>query len=243
MFQALVNQVTARVDLDEVRQRFAEATCRTLADLEYGRITSNGRCRMLLGQRGAGKTHLLKALEEAARDHSANIMVVHIDCEVGPTLTPVEHIAQSLHMEKEWEACQDEDHAHTQRDALKRFEKLLSARRSRVFLVCDEVQNYYKAACANGKYAVRQLAYIGDSWQGNIFCVLCGSVPHLRELLCGKLPAHLKDTYTHYQGVDLNDTKFCPRLLPPLVKKDTGETADDKETTMDNAETTCDVKV
>jgi len=62
LISRLLLDVKDRIYLDETREEFSNIECAVLADLAMGSISSNGRCRVLLGRKDVGKTLLLKTL-------------------------------------------------------------------------------------------------------------------------------------------------------------------------------------
>lgn len=203
--------------LDESRTQFCKTVCKKIEQLQDGQLYKRTHFhRLLLGRKNVGKTSLLDLLQEAVAKYTT-VKIVFITYE-NPTDSelPLDYVADALDLCSEWDTIK---RAHKTMNHVKAFHTLLREKGIKVFVVVDEVQNVYGAACKNGEAIIGQLGAIGGCSLGVSYWVLSGSSTHLRELVTAKLP-YPNPRFPNYKCLDLNGTKFQPVFIYPLYTKE-----------------------
>jgi len=203
------------VILSQDRTVFLQRASLTLWELVRGALVGRNRfCVLLLGRKAVGKTFLLETLCNVVytTPFFKDVLVISLSIESGNLdRTPLEEIAFRLSLTY-----------HNVQNLFELVTKKLQNRNKKVFLVLDKFQNAYKSVCVNGKQIISEIAQIGGSQLGLIYCIIIGSGSEVRRLAYAKLPVDkkVKAKYPHYGGLDINSTKYQPYWIYPFLAPD-----------------------
>jgi len=187
-----------------------EAVVPVLIRLSRGTLLGNHNCFLLLGERGAGKTHLCRSLTYCNAVMSTDSTCsIYLNCNTRHSRAPfsIIHEAMSKRFPKLvpktiWNSGDGDDLLY-----------FLIVHKIRVFLVMDEVEVLYRDG--SDEDCLKQLQVIGNwSQQRPVVVLATGNSPVLRTLFYA-LPGNRKEMtdrgYGNYLKVgSLNDRKFRP---------------------------------
>jgi hypothetical protein len=210
-FSSFLQQVQDGMYLDTTRREIVKYHYDKLCQLVDGRLVHKNRFRkLLLGQKGVGKTRLLKAIIKAALSHppfkdklvAAHVSFVSFNLAETLSQTILRAINELPEVVK-----------------ISELEKKLISANKFVFLVVDEMQTLYGAPFDQQKqHIIGELAEIGDSDHGRIHCVITGDSADLRRLCFGNLSQQQTHKYPNYHAININSPPAY--VFPMLAKKD-----------------------
>lgn len=220
-FDILFKAVQNSIYLDSSRLEVVKEACNNLLALEQNQLIGrNGFSRLLLGVKGCGKSALLMALANAARQYLSHVCVVYVDYSAGGKTQPLlDEIVFCLHSWRPssnylsiWQHIKQEYLPNRHFEVL---ETRLAQDNVRLFVVLDEFDRVYTARCPIGAEIVDDVALMSGRTNGVVYTFLSGSSSVLRQLVCGKLSLPCPD-FPNYKKVDLNNTKFMPVTIFPF---------------------------
>lgn len=208
--------------VDRWRRRLLEDLLPLVRSLQRGELHGQENCRVILGQRGVGKTAFLRALLGVAMlTADAKFAVVSIACkDAAPELSaPITAVHAAL-KDMGFEALPD--------DPWERVDQMndwLLAHNVRILVAVDEVEHLYTSTSEDCHAALRQFHAIGNlDGARHVIAIVTGSAPRLRTLLFRKEASLSEDDRKEVldsfpgirRGPDMNSRKYLDlHLLPP----------------------------
>jgi hypothetical protein len=206
------SRISGHLHLDNSRREFVQETADTMHMLMNNQLQrNNGHRRLLLAQKGVGKTTLMVEIVKAAQpiaDTVHQLVCVSITYDEHTTARlPSTHIGDAL-------GCVFAHDSNT----VSSIEAELSRQNKYLLLTVDEFQNVYDGAFAlGGQQTIGQIRAIGGARGGRIHCIVSGNSSVLPQLCFGKLPDDKRSEYTNYNGIDMNCTKYSTRWIYPML--------------------------
>jgi len=210
LLDVYVDDGRTRVFVDDSRKALLRDLMEIVNDLVDGESHGQELCRVLLGQRGVGKTYFLSAFMAAMQlQADKDFIVVTVCCkdvdveEVEPIVAIRNSLVDLGHDEPPvWRTCTD-------------MNRWLLERNLRIVLMYNEVEALYLEAGGNRARALRQLHAIGNySVNRSIVTFVTGSDSHLPRLLFRKMVDADLTSWPGYCGSpDMNCRKYiCKRV-------------------------------
>lgn len=198
-----------QICLDVSREAFVYDTSCTLYRLVIAKNLqrSTGYRRMLVGQKGVGKTMLLKAIIDTSGEFLCSKGLICIYASLDDIENRDLLITSLITRELKNRYHFDIDSNCT----INQLEQYLEKRDKALFLAIDEVQlAYTNHSQIHGKDIIHEIMSIGSSRGGRIHCIISGNNAVLDKLCFAKMSMDeaLSEGYIHYNQIDINCSKF-----------------------------------
>ena len=192
------------------RASFFQWCAWTLVALCLGLLRDVGHCAIVIGERGTGKTFLLKQIAAAAVQMVPNLLVCYIQYKVVDPLTPLQWLVRLV---KEtcganWDSIESVDQLYTQ----------LQSKGQNVIFYVDELDAVFAGRGSEYSAIIIQLLAISEMSYSprRIVVVATGSSVCLRRLCFASATEDDRQRFPTYCGRSFNDRKYVLHTVGSL---------------------------
>jgi len=211
----MMKELRSKLYLDSSRTEFASDIFNTVQLLVADKLKgSTSHRRLLLGQKGVGKTALLNAIQEVIALHFSD-QIICVFKSYDPCAGPIERITDTISARLGYAF-----NATGSYDRMKELEQELTKQGKYLVVIADDFQNCFRKQPENVRSNIADFYLFGEARGGRIHCIICGNSNILRQLCFGKLPEHRKPEFPAYEGYDFNSTKFPAVRIYPFLQPD-----------------------
>ena len=204
--------------IDKSRRAFISEFSYLARTLDFGRLSGNGSCRLVVGPKGTGKSTLLQALVIAVQMLATSTIAIYVDAsKVAEFKSPLQVISDGIKglLPKETN-LPDFDAAVEAGDVGEALD-IINAMGLRILLVIDEYHTVYSLSRELGGIWTLQIYKLGLRDVHGHLVILSGSAPYMRSLCFGHSPPN-NPMFPSYMGKyqNLNSGRFQVRAIHPI---------------------------